>query len=596
MSQRSIIAGCLTLAVSGLIVLGMVARHPGIMPVRVSPVAFLVLLAVELTLLLLTTSREPRVASAARIAIFLVPLLMNLGVRAYLALGTPDLLEWDETYYMSLAVTAAGGRGLYPYIFGYEPMAIMGGIGYAAYAYALAVLVAGPTILGLRLVSLAAALAGLACVWLLVRLLYGSGTAWMATAIASSLRLFVMSNTVRMDSMAFAYVAGALLVFTLALKRWEDRRRHLLAGLVFGLGLQVHIDTAVTALACGAIYVAIWVHEMWRTKQRQWQPQMLWYIVGWSVGVALFLCGNVLPDPTAFYKTTVLTRVDATSWYSTGTSSLVGSFLNPHILLAKELARYRVLFRALPGAEILLAATAFIALVVRRGLVDRLILIGIAGVLIAASVVLNNASPLYYIHITPLLMLPMAPLLTHGLTRVSKVSTRDLTTSSLLAFIVCISALCALNNVKSVWGRRHDAKADAADAAFAARVRSAADRRCRIAGDGGMYVRRFADYPFFISSRPTEVKYAMLYYGATDEAAYWDIKKPDVVFSRGELSEGMSRYVARRGLSQLEPNIWAMPGGCTPTDDFRTRALIVINRAEPILDERPHPGDRIAER
>ena len=77
-------------------------------------------------------------------------------------------------------------------------------------------------------------------------------------------------------------------------------------------------------------------------------------------------------------------------------------------------------------------------------------------------------------------------------------------------------------------------------------------------------VRRFADYPYFISSRPTEVRYAMLYYGLTDEAAYWDIKKPDVVFTRAGLSEGLSRYVMRRGLSLVDQGIWSAPGGCTP--------------------------------
>ena len=193
----------------------------------------------------------------------------------------------------------------------------------------------------------------------------------MAAAIASSLRLFVMSNSVRMDSMAFAYVAGSLLVFSLAWQRWEDGRRHLLAGLVFGLGLQVHIDTTVSALACGALYVVVWLRDMWRAKHARWQPQMFWYICGWSIGLALFVCLNILPDPESFYRTTVLVRVDATGWYSHGTSSIAGSFLDPRILLAKETARYGVLFRALPGIEMLLAVAATGALLSRGGIVDR---------------------------------------------------------------------------------------------------------------------------------------------------------------------------------------------------------------------------------
>ena len=45
-------------------------------------------------------------------------------------------------------------------------------------------------------------MAGLVCLWLLVRALYGSGAAWIAAALVSTLRLFIMSNSARMDSFA----------------------------------------------------------------------------------------------------------------------------------------------------------------------------------------------------------------------------------------------------------------------------------------------------------------------------------------------------------------------------------------------------------
>jgi hypothetical protein len=76
-----------------------------------SPLAFLILLTVELSLLYAATSNTASIGRAARVAVYLIPLVLNFGLRAYQALATRDLLEWDETYYVSLAVTAAGGRG-----------------------------------------------------------------------------------------------------------------------------------------------------------------------------------------------------------------------------------------------------------------------------------------------------------------------------------------------------------------------------------------------------------------------------------------------------------------------------------------------------
>jgi hypothetical protein len=118
---------------------------------------------------------------------------------------------------------------------------------------------------------------------------------------------------------------------------------------------------------------------------------------------------------------------------------------------------------------------------------------GIAGVLIAASIVLNNASPLYFIHVVPLLIMPMAPLLTHGLTRRSPVSTHELTMGSLLSFVIVVSALCAVNNVKSVWGAARLRRTQPPPRCRARQIscRSTLQDRWRRC----LYVRRFADYP-----------------------------------------------------------------------------------------------------
>ena len=149
-----------------------------------------------------------RAATLARLAVIVVPMLAALTLRTYQAFSERGVLDWDETYYLSTAVTGADGRGLYPYVFGYGPMPILGGLGYAAYLYAVVVKIFGPSILALRAVSLLAALAGLVCLWLVVRRWYGSGAAWMAATLAAASRLFAMSNSIRLDSLAFAWVAA----------------------------------------------------------------------------------------------------------------------------------------------------------------------------------------------------------------------------------------------------------------------------------------------------------------------------------------------------------------------------------------------------
>lgn len=560
---RFLLRALLALASAGLLVLFVVAPLYGVDRIRVSPPTFLLLLIVELSLLDVAASSRQRLASAARLAVFLVPLIFAVSLRAYVALGTRDILEWDETYYMSLATTAAEGLGLYPHIYGYPRMPIMGGTGYAAYVYAWAVQLAGPTVFALRAVSLLASIAGLAAMWLLVKTLYGSGTAWMAAALTSALQLFVMSNSIRMDAMTFAWVTSALCLTALAMQRWNAPRLHLFAGLAFGLGLQVHLDTVVTAVAVGLLYLALWVRRFRPDRRIPLPSQMLLYVSGWFLGLVVFVWLNILPDPEAFYKTTVLVRVDATGWYSGGTSSIFGSFLDPRILLAKESERYGVLFNALPRIEIILAAAAILALFARRTVVDLSVAVVIAGVLGVGAIVLNNASPLYFIHVLPALVVPLGPLFTHGLTRTSKVPTDALGPHSMLAFAVVIAALCAVNSARSVRYHLSRPAQDAADAQLASRVRAVAPQRCTVAGDAGLYVGHFADYPFFISSRPTEVAYAMLYYGITSEAAYWQIKSPDVVFSRDSLRDGLADYVSGEGLIQVDKGIWIRSGGCS---------------------------------
>jgi dolichyl-phosphate-mannose-protein mannosyltransferase len=507
-------------------------------------------------------SRQSTSSAAARRAIFLVPLALALALRAHQALATPDVLDWDETYYLSTAVTAAAGHGLYPYVLGYGPMPIAGGLGYVAYVYALAVRLLGPSIYSLRLMSLLASVLALAGVWRLVKIWYGSGAAWIATAIAASTSLFLLSNTVRMDGWTLAGVAWALVVFAWAMERWHRRAGHLLAGLAFGACLQVHPDVTATALACGFVSLVFWIGDALRARRFVPPLQPLLFLAGWSLGLLAFVASNVLPDPETFYRTTMLVRVDATSWYSPGTSSAIGSFLDPRILIGKESARYDLLASVVAVLEAVLFGAAMIAALVRRNAADRVVLLLVPAVFAGTALVLNNASPLYFIHVAPALLVPLGPLFSHGFTGRAPVTTAHVRGGSLVAFAIAIAALSAVNDGPLLRALTAKPPDDAAARAVAERVRAVAEPRCKIAGDAGLYVRYFADYPYFVSARPTEVHYGMLYFGSTSEANYWAIKRPDVVFGSGPLPAALAGYVSSNGLSERAPQVWVRRDGC----------------------------------
>jgi hypothetical protein len=525
---------------------------------------FLALLAVDVPLAIVAwRRRKGRLQTAASALVFLVPLLVGLGFRAARAFSTHDVLDWDESYYLSIAVTAANGDGLYPYIFGYGPMRIMGGIGYAAYSYALAVKLLGPTIFALRTVSLLLSLVGVAGIWVLVNRWYGSAAAWIASALTASLALFALANSVRMDSWTFAYVAWALVAFATAFQRWGDWRWHLAAGLIFGLGLQVHIDTVATALACGVPYLVRYLDDA-RQSRRAWLPghPMFFYVAGFAAGVIVYLCVNVLPDPASYYATAVVVRLDATDTYAGGRPGILATFLNPSVLLVKEAARYRRLFAMTPPLEVAVAAAGIAAMAIRRNASDRIVLPLVAGIIVAAAIVLNNGSPHYYIHVLPALIVPAAAVFTHHLGGRTPIAVSELRPAAMLTAMAILCALCAMNGARTMRSMGAVAAETPADVELVRHARALVDRRCEIAGDGALYVRHFPEYPYFVSDRDTEVRLAMLFYGTTDETAYWNIKKPEVVVSPGPLRPGLAQYVASQGLRAIEPGLWISSGGC----------------------------------
>jgi hypothetical protein len=95
-----------------------------------------------------------------------------------------------------------------------------------------------------------------------------------------------------------------------------------------------------------------------------------------------------------------------------------------------------------------------------------------------------------------------------------------------------------------------------------ARVHATVDRRCQVAGDGIWYVPYFGEYPYFVSLQQTEINAGMFYYRTTDEAAYWEQKHPDAVFSSEALRPAVAGYVTRHGLVAKGDGLWVNPSGC----------------------------------
>jgi hypothetical protein len=322
------------------------------------------------------------------------------------------------------------------------------------------------------------------------------------------------------------------------------------AGLLVGLGLEVHIDVLVTGLACGLVYLL------------RWPRLAVLFAAGAATGVAVYAALNILPDPASYYVTTVLVRADATATYAGAAHGIVGSFLDPRLLLAKEALRYRQLWTLTAPLELLLLAAAYAAMWMRQNGGDAIVIPLTAGAIVAAAVILNNASPLYYIHVLPALVVPVGPLFTHAMHRdgaidLARMPTRAFAVAAALTWILCASA--GVRTMKTI---RALHAAPATSAALIAQVRAAVDRRCRVAGDGTLYVPYFADYPYFVSLQPTEVKHGLLFYRELDEDAYWEVKLPDAVFSADPLRAPLVAYVARHGFAARGDGVWVNPAGC----------------------------------
>ncbi len=188
----------------------------------------------------------------------------------------------------------------------------------------------------------------------------------------------------------------AMAAFGLALVGLQDDRwyAHVLAGLLIGLSLDVHLNGVLFAPALAAVYLVAY-RSRFLVKSGTW-----WCALGGLLGIAFFAAIKILPNPDAYFA--------QFNFSYAFTHKLPIAGFNPLDLLRSlddEIGRYHFYDNSLDFA-LIGAAVAF--LVVRRSELDRL-LVTYVGVAFAAFVLfVGNKHDVYAILLYPLFMLMVA--------------------------------------------------------------------------------------------------------------------------------------------------------------------------------------------
>jgi 4-amino-4-deoxy-L-arabinose transferase-like glycosyltransferase len=510
--------------------------------------------------------RASRIYRYLAVAIALTVLL----ARALTALGTPDVLDWDETYYASTTATAAHGFGLYPYVLGYPQIPNMGGVGFVIYLYVLAYNLIGPQLIALRVVSVLASLAGVAGIAYWTKKIYGGAAGFAALAIAPALLVFQLSNSIRFDILAIAFVAWALVLHAHAATRPESLRWSLLVGFVFALGLEVHLHTAAAAFAVGFAHLihAVAARRRSREDGSRAGKVLLAFVGGYSAGALLFVALNVLPDSHAFVRTAGLARLSAVGSATQlnltapmDPSQLAKTFVSPGVIASKEIDRYRSMFREMRRWEAALWLLGFPAFFLFRrpapDLGGRALVVGAA---IGGGIVFNSASPLYFSAILPFVVPVLATVVSHGFSRKTEVLSDDVSGPSVVMLAILAVAILPAPVSATLSRVRHPEAAPPAPAIVDV-VKHAAPPNCIVAGQTDLYARYFMSYPKFVGTRPTEVLIGSTYYDLqNDLVAYWRKKDPDIVF--GKIDAPLEAFLRDAKYTAAGAGVWRKPGGC----------------------------------
>lgn len=333
-----------------------------------------------------------RVGAAVRIEALIV-----FAIAAYLAANLPYLEAWptahnDEARELNAFWVAAGvdpnARWMDPE-FGPDPL-YKGGL--QGLTVGLMLRVAGLGLFQGRLVSLLWGGLLLWLVFLVGRRLYGAPAGVLAAvALAASRPFLVASHMVRPDIVLAAMLVGACY---LALVAVQERRlgASLVAGLVLGLALDVHLNALVFMPLVGLIYAAY--------EPRCWGSRLTWgFLLGAALGGLYYLLVRVAPDPGQF---------------ASSSSYWIGVDKRPPILsgdlqqmLAAELGRFTSYYTEDRRLELLVIAAGLVAAAVqalRRRRLDPLLL-GLATAFVGFVTIVSSKSEFYLILFQPWLLL-----------------------------------------------------------------------------------------------------------------------------------------------------------------------------------------------
>jgi 4-amino-4-deoxy-L-arabinose transferase-like glycosyltransferase len=151
-----------------------------------------------------------------------------------------------------------------------------------------------PSLLALRAVSLAAGFLLLGAVGLLGRRFGGVACGWLSVfALALSPNFFLFGHIARVDVLAAA-LGYAALALTVA---WPRRpATALTAGLLCGVAFEVHLHSAILALACLVLQIRA------RTHGAPWRQRPLMALVaGGAIGGLFYAALHVLPNPRSYF-------------------------------------------------------------------------------------------------------------------------------------------------------------------------------------------------------------------------------------------------------------------------------------------------------
>ncbi len=499
------------------------------------------------------------------VALCVVLASVSLIARASTALATRGLLDWDETYYASIAATAAHGLGFYPYVLGYPQIPNMGGVGYIVSLYVMAYKLIGPHLIGLRVVSFIVSVLAVAGLGLLTRRLYGWSAGVVAVALTPSLLVFHLSNTIRLDVFAIAFAAWALLLYVYVAERTSAARWHLLLGIVCALGLEVHLHTAAIAFAIGIAYVMRAISSGRRdgTTGQVVRP-IAGFVGGYAIGALIFVTANVLPNPQAFFRTAALARLSAADsarelnlTAPMDLSRLTQTFVSPAVIVKKELARYSELVQQMPWWETLLTLLALSAFVIRRHSDPYRWRAIVVGAILGGAIVFNSPAALYFAAIFPCFVPVIADFAANGFGKRA--------TMTLLVLAVIMSPTLLARTTSAIRRATQPVPRTTSDVVVYA-VAGIASRECVLAGPTDLYAQYFMGYPKFVGTRKVETQIGSTYYGLqNDLVAYWRAKRPDIVI--GPLGDGLAEYLQQDRYRQVTDDVWTKPddltAGCT---------------------------------